>query len=150
MNAAALPVVDSYWCNTGGPHSRTRTERIFSTVLGDEGGPIHCPRILRVGLKFGRRKPLSYAQGWLRDAGFDNEAEARAAIALPLEPCICQVDRSPDPTDVTSLNARDGLFLALILGLSTSSFYDPSRPVLWTASSLTRQLVLYAGRGFYA
>ena len=36
--------------NSGGPSSRTRTERVHSTVLGDNRGPIHCPPVLRVAI----------------------------------------------------------------------------------------------------
>jgi hypothetical protein len=148
--AAALPVADAYWCNSGAPMSRTRTEHLYSTVLGDETGPIRCPRVLRVGLAFGRRKPVPFVEGWLRAAGFSNETEARAVLTLPLGPCICQPDPAPLPVRAEALTPLDGLFIALVLGLCTPSMYDPSRPVLWTTASLTRQLVLYDGRGFYA
>ena len=137
-------------CNSGGPASRTRTEHVSSTVLGDETGPIRCPRVLRVGLAFGRRKPVACAERWLRDAGFASELDARAAFALPDRPCICQPDPSPQPYDAAMLSARDGLFFALVLGLSTTTVYDPSRPLIWTTASLTRQLVLFDGGGFYA
>ena len=148
----AMPVWRSKWydCNTGGPSSRTRTERLSSTVLGHDEGPIRCPRVLRVGLRFGRRKPVACAERWLRDAGFASEDEARAAFTLPSSPCICTVDATPAPKDAATLTATEGLFIALVLGLCSASVYDPARPVLWTSTSLTRQLVLYDGGGFYA
>src|SRR5205085_11648706 len=37
-------------CNSGGPMSRRRTERLSATVLGRDDGAIRCPRVLRVGL----------------------------------------------------------------------------------------------------
>jgi hypothetical protein len=147
---AAIHTGEAFWCNAGGPMSRTRTERLFSTVLGDETGPIRCPRVLRVGLAFGRRKPVLCADRWLRAAGFATEAEARAVLTLPEGPCICQIDPAPQPVDAASLTPHEGLFFALVLGLCTTAVYDPARPVLWTTTSLTRQLVLYDGRGFYA
>jgi hypothetical protein len=49
-----------------------------------------------------------------------------------------------------SLPASDALYQALVLGLCTAWCYDPRRPVLWTRTSLTRQLELFDGRGFYA
>ena len=137
-------------CNSGGPMSRTRTERLSSTLLGHETGPVRCPRVLRVGLSFGRLKPVLCAERWLRAAGFATEADARASLALPAGPCICQPDPSPSPKDASQLSAHDGLFLALVLGLSTATVYDPARPLLWTTASLTRQIVLYDGGGFYA
>lgn len=147
---AALQTVEGVWCNAGGPMSRTRTEQLFSTVLGDDTGPIQCPRVLRVGLAFGRRKPVACAERWLRATGFATELEARAVVALPAGPRICHVDPTPQPVDAASLTPREGLFFALVLGLCTPSVYDPARPLLWTTTSLTRQLVLYDGRGFYA
>ena len=44
----------------------------------------------------------------------------------------------------------DALFQALVLGLCTPWRYDPGRPVLWTRTSLTRQLELFNGQEFYA
>ena len=72
------------------------------------------------------------------------------ALALPLEPCICRPNPAPSPAPVASLLASDALYQALVLGLCTSWCYDPQRPVLWTRASLTRQLELFDGRGFYA
>ena len=141
---------ERYDCNSGGPSSRTRTERLSSTVLGDDEGPIRCPRVLRVGLHFGRRKPVACAERWLREAGFATEEQARAAFALPPTPCICTVDAAPAPKDAATLTPAEGLYIALVLGLCTASVYDPARPVLWTSTSLTRQLVLFDGGGLYA
>ena len=54
------------------------------------------------------------------------------------------------PTPVKTLVPVDALYQALVLGLCTPWRYDPDRPVLWTRTSLTRQLELFDGRGFYA
>ncbi len=139
-----------YLFNSGGPSSRTRTERIRSTVLGEDDGPIRCPGVLRVGIDFGRRDPLKCVRFWLRKAGFASEEEARAVLDLPSAPCICQADPRPRPDKAALLAAADGLRLALVLGLCTSCFYDPRRPVLWTRGGLTRRLILFDGGGFYA
>jgi hypothetical protein len=37
-----------------------------------------------------------------------------------------------------------------MLGLCTNQIFDPGRPVLWTATSLTRTVELFDQRGFYA
>jgi hypothetical protein len=136
--------------NSGGPMSRGRRERLTATVLGQDDGAVRCPRVLRIGLDFGRRNPLSCVRGLLKTCGFADEREAHAALALPAEPCICRPDAAPHPSPVMSLPAEDALYQALVLGLCTAWCYDPRRPVLWTRASLTRQLELFDGRGFYA
>ena len=136
--------------NSGGPRSRTREERLSSTVLGHDTAAVRCPRVLRVGLDFGTDSPLACMQHLLAACGFTDEHEARAAFALPSEPCICRPDPAPQPVPVASLTARDALYQALVLGLCTAWCYDPRRPVLWTRASLTRQVELFDGRGFYA
>jgi hypothetical protein len=136
--------------NAGSPMSRGRSERISATLLGNDQGAVRCPRVLRVGLDFGRRSPLAYVRGLLKTCGFSDEQEARQALALPQEPCICRPNPAPSPAPVASLMASDALYQALVLGLCTAWCYDPQRPVLWTRASLTRQLELFDGRGFYA
>ena len=136
--------------NSGAPMSRARSERISLTVLGIDEGAVPCPRLLRVGLDFGRRSPLKYVRELLEACGYSDEQEARHALVLPQEPCVCRPNPAPRPTPVASLLASDALYQALVLGLCTAWCYDPRRPVLWTCASLTRQLELFDGRGFYA
>lgn len=139
-----------YLANMGGPCSRSRTERLSSTVLGNNRGPIRCPRVLHVGIDFGRQSPLLCAQHWLRAAGIADEEEARSVLSLPPGPCICRIDPAPRPDTAAALTALEGLRLAVVLGLCTPYLYQPQRPVLWTVASLTRRLLLYDGEGFYA
>lgn len=139
-----------YDCNTGGPSSRSRSEVVRATVLGDDKGPIRCPRVLRVSVSYGGRSPLAWVSQWMSACGWTDERDAQAHIPLPATPCICQPDRIPVPVDAATLGGTEGLYLALILGLCTSTYYDPRRPVLWTRTSLSRALVLYDGGGFYA
>jgi hypothetical protein len=136
--------------NAGGPMSRGRSERLSASILGADEGAIRCPRVLRVGLDFGTEAPLTTVRAWLQACGFSSEGEARAAIVLPPDACICRPDPHPRPTPIGALRPRDALFQALVLGLCTAWCYDPRRPVLWTTASLTRQLELFDGRGFYA
>ena len=135
--------------NSGGPMSRGRSERISVTVLGNDEGAVRCPRVLRVGLDFGRRSPLACVRELLKSCGFSDEQEARRVLALPQEPCVCRPNPAPSPVPVGSLVATDALYQALVLGLCTAWCYDPRRPVLWTRASLTRQLELFDSRGFY-
>lgn len=144
--------VDSsaWWVNSGGPRSRSRSEGLSASVLGADDGAINCPRVLRVGLDFGSHDPLVCVQELLSACGFLDEVEARAAIVLPVEPCICRPDPAPRPAEVGSLEPLVALRQALLLGICTPWMYDPGRPVLWTRTSLTRCLELFDGRGFYA
>jgi hypothetical protein len=139
--------------NMGGPMSRTRTDRISVSVLGNDGndkGFLKCPRVLRIGLDFGRQSPLTCVRDVLKQCGFADEQEARAAVALPAEACICRPDPAPTPVPFAKLAPAECLFQVLVLGLCTPWLYDPGRPVLWTRTSLTRRLELFDGRGFYA
>ena len=136
--------------NSGGPSSRRRSERISATVLGNDEGAVRCPRVLRVGLDFGRRSPLIWMRELLKGSGFADEQEARLALALPQEPFVCRPNPKPNPIPVKSLLPSDVIYQALVLGLCTAWCYDPRRPVLWTRASLTRQLELFDGGGFYA
>jgi hypothetical protein len=135
---------------TGAPQSRARKELISVSILGNDAGAVRCPRVLRVGLDFGRRSPLTYVRDLLETCGFSDEQEARLALALPQQPCLCRPNPAPSPAPVSLLLAKDALYQALVLGLCTAWCYDPRRPVLWTRASLTRQLELFDGRGFYA
>ena len=103
---AGLRLAPDYGCNSGGPMSRTRTERLYTTVLGEDDGPIRCPRVLRVGLAFGRRKPLRCVERWLREAGFGNETEARAVITLPPGPARL-IFYAPSAADGRPLHATE-------------------------------------------
>jgi hypothetical protein len=136
--------------NSGGPMSRRRTERLSATVLGRDDGAVRCPRVLRVGLDFGGENPLMWVRDLLARCGFADEHEARHAVVLPHEPCLCRADPSPRPVAIETLGADAALYQALVLGLCTPWRYDPGRPVLWTRTSLTRHLELFDGGGFYA
>lgn len=154
MNAVlAARTFEPRSCNSGFPppgYFVCRTARISSTLLGQDDGPIRCPRVLRVGLDFGRRDPLACVQRLLQKCGYASEAEARAAIPLPQARLVCRPDRDGRATPVGRLPAAEALREALILGLATPWLYDPARPVLWTRASLTRRLELFDTGEFYA
>lgn len=140
--------------NMGGPMSRTRSERIRSTILGNEEGPIRCPRVLRAGLRFRKgADPVHVIYRVLERAGFNSPEDLREAFDLPATPLICQ----PLPDDaprldvfISSSEPMPILEQALLLGLSTAYCFDPARPVLWTQASLTRGIVIFDPAGFYA
>src|SRR5262245_7903776 len=70
--------------NSGGPMSRTRSERIASTLLGRDDGAIRCPRSLQLGLVFPRRAdPVKTIETLMRSNGYGSAEELRDAFALP-------------------------------------------------------------------
>lgn len=139
-----------YHANSGGPASRRRTERLRATVLGSDDGPASCGLVLQVGLDFRGADPLAVASRVLADSGFADETQARAALDLPAQPCICRVNPSLRRPTVSRFRRREVLRQLILLGLCTEWRYDPSRPVLWTRASLSRRLELFAPEGFYA
>ena len=104
--------------NTGGPMSRTRSERIASTLLGRDDGAIRCPRSLRLGLAFPRRAdPVKTIETLLRSNGYGSAEDLRDEFALPAGRLICR----PLEPNAPRLAVRDGperevLEQALLLG----------------------------------
>jgi hypothetical protein len=141
-----------YWANTGGPMSRTRKERIVSSILGDSGGFIKCPLLIRVGLRFqGQRSPVGTMEQLLRDEGYATPDALREVFELPSHSLLARPVQSASwRLEVPAADRLEILRQALILGLCSSQMYDPGRPVLWTENSLARALELYDPVGFYA
>ena len=141
----------SIYMNSGGPMSRTRKERISSTLLGKSDGFIKCPSRIRLGLDFEDTHPVDCLEAILNSEGFREPEELRSRYALPQGRLICR----PLPAiekRLSAINARhfDVLEQALILGLCTAQIFDADRPVLWTETSLTRAVELFDPVGFYA
>lgn len=145
-----LPPPPDGWCNSGGPRSRTRTEKVYATVLGTKAGCIRVPLVRRLGLAFGERNPVDWTWALLEQEGLRDPEDLRRHYALPAGPLICRAGPAVEPLDVARAPARDVLEVALWLGLCTAWMFDPARPVLWTRASLTRRLDVFAGEGFYA
>ena len=124
--------------------------RLRSSVLHNDDGIVRCPRIIRVGLNFRGADPLEVLEDLLNEADVTDPELLRSRYALPAEPCICRRDPNPRPLQVTA-KSRDKVFRqVLILDLSTGVYYDPSPPLLFTRTSLTRRLELFDVTGFYA
>lgn len=137
--------------NVGGPMSRTRTERIQCSLLGQDEDWIRCPSVIRLGLAFGRNDPLKTLRRILRAADLLTPEDLRARMGVPERPLICR----PLPPEVGRLVVKEAepdevLRQALLLGLCTAHRFDPERPVLWTRTSVTRALELFDPEGFYA
>lgn len=131
--------------------SRWRKERIVSSILGDDGGFIKCPLMIRVGLKFqGDYSPVSTLEQILRDEGHTTPEELRDLFELPSQGLLAHVVQdAPWRLVVPVAERREILWQALILGLCNAHMYDPARPVLWTETSLARAIELYEPAGFY-
>jgi hypothetical protein len=139
------------YANTGGPSSRTRSERIVATLLGTDDGPIRCPRIVRVGLELPGGDPVGFMSDLLAEEGYGSPEDLRDELAIPPHRLVARP--SPDGAGVVDPRCdarRDVLWNALVLGLCTAQLYDPARPVLWTQASLARRLELFDPAGFYA
>ena len=137
--------------NMGGPMSRTRKERVSSTLLGRDGGPIRCPRVIRLGLDFGGKAPVETLGRILAEEGYGSQEDLREDFPLPERRLVCR----PLPEGAERLPVATGaraevLRQALMLGLCTAQYFDPLRPVLWTQASLSRCIELYDPAGFYA
>jgi hypothetical protein len=131
--------------------SRTRTERIQCSLLGQDADWIRCPRVIRLGLDFGDRDPLDTLRGLLGAEGALTPEDLRPRFPLPGRALICR----PLASDAARLCVHDTdppevLRQALLLGLCTAHRFDPGRPVLWTRTSVTRALELFDPEGFYA
>ena len=76
--------------NMGGPMSRTRKERVSSTLLGRDGGPIRCPRVIRLGLDFGGKAPVETLGRILAEEGYGSQEDLREDFPLPERRLVCR------------------------------------------------------------
>lgn len=136
--------------NSGGPRSRTRTERLQATVLGASDGCIRSPQVRRLGLAFGDADPVETAWRLLTAEGLHDPEDLRRLFPLPQAPLICRADPELRAAPIGRRSRRKALEDLLWLGLCTAWMFDASRPVLWTRASLTRRLEVFEGEGFYA
>lgn len=135
--------------NMGGPQSRARSEKINSSVLGNATGPVRCPLMINLGLDFGKNNPIQWMERIIQEEGVNSPEELRSKY-LPISTmCVCHISLHPAPLLVESAHKNQVLIQALLLGLCTATFYDPSRPVIWTNASLTRCLDLFNVMEFY-
>jgi len=172
--ADTIGIVTRIHANSGGPMSRTRRERIRSSLLGADDGVIRCPRRISLCLRFDRDiawyiprpddsaelwrqkmqpapTPLEYLQALLKGEGLSGPEELRERYILPPGKLICGPwTNTQEPLFVHEASSYDVLEQALMLGLCTAQMYDPGRPVLWTEASLRRAVELFDIGSFYA
>lgn len=139
-----------YLFNMGGPMSRTRTEKLSSSLLGSTDGPISCPMVARLGLNFGKLKPVELLRELLQEEGYQSPEELKDIFLPYKRTYICHVSAKPKPVVVKNATPEIIFYQAVMLGLCTTTIFDPARPVIWTNASLTRCLDLYDMKGFYA
>ena len=138
-----------YLFNMGGPMSRTRTETIHATILANPDKPIKCPLVISLGLDFKKKPPASTMEALLKAEGFSSPEELRMEYLTLNKTFVCHVSLTPARLPVASSPAKLVLIQAVILGLCTSTYFNPGRPILWTSASLTRCLDLYNMEDFY-
>jgi hypothetical protein len=138
-----------YLFNMGGPQSRARNEKIYSSVLGNSTSSVRCPLMIGLGLDFGNNNPIQWMEHILQEEKVNCPEELRSKYPPISTMCVCHISLHPAPLKVESAQNSQVLNQALLLGLCTASFYDPSRPVIWTNASLTRCLDLFNVMEFY-
>ena len=139
------------YANMGGPRSRTRTMHVSSSLLGNDGGLVNCPRVIRIGLDFEGAHPVDSVEAILLEEGFWVPECLREKFVIPTGKLICRpAPPSAERLSIHSRDVEDVLCQALMLGLCTAQVFDPERPVLWTETSLTRVLELFDPAGYYA
>ena len=136
-------------CNSGGPRSRSRELHLRATVLGSDSSSISCPKVRTVALNFGGEDPVARIWRLLKELGYPSPEAALEVHLQSARACVCCSFKGIARTAVETARPELVLEKALVLGLSTTSLFDPARPVIWTRASLTRRLALYDVRGFY-
>ena len=137
--------------NSGGPMSRQRRELIHVSVLGDTGTRGGWRRLCRVGLVFPADVvPLEYVYALCLGQGYRSPEMLRSVVTTPPRMLTCRPARDDDAlVDVATASPTAILAQAVVLGLCTATYYDPARPVVWTTTSVTRRLDLFAVGDFY-
>ncbi len=90
---------------------------------------------------------VEYAGTLLKEAGLHSPTAVRDLPDLPKGRWIVRVNLAPDKDFAKD---TDPLLCAAILGLSSTSFYSPDRPVVWTHERLKRGITLHRLGNFYA
>jgi hypothetical protein len=138
----------NYWTNSGAPMGRMLRRPFHSDLYWGDDGFQAVQKIMRVAIRFHHTQcPVEYMHGLLEKYGYDTPEDLREAFDHPQKRLMA----SPYLLECGCAWAhhQPALRNALILGLSTNSIYDPSRPVVWTRASLSRSLELVDTAGFY-
>ena len=150
----AISVIDPWLMNMGSPMTRRHEEHISGTLYGAPGGNDDGSAKLACSLSIGLRfepddDPLEILRERMKSEGLFSQEELKQIFSIPTISMLCVVTELPKKIQTTP-KQKNFLLNALILGLCTATHYDPTRPVIWTRTSLTRQLKLFTLGGFYA
>ncbi len=147
------PACEPWLFNYGGPSSRTRREKIESSLLGNVSKRSVFPHRTRVGLVFQPGvSPFELVNQLLLRCGYRYPEELRAELVLPQTlMAVYPIDDDRVPfLDAQTGSSQAVLTQAILLGLCGATFYDPARPIIWTDHRLSRKLDLFAVGDFYA
>lgn len=128
--------------------------RIASNIFENKDEIVLMKPVLSVGLNFAKGlNPFDTINEIMHKNGFKDPEELKTKFSYPKKRFIClsldiQEFQNPILVDKDSDN-EEILQAALILGLSSLYYYDPSRPVIWTKASLQRGITLYDPAEFY-
>jgi hypothetical protein len=147
-------IIDPWLLNMGSPMTRHHEESISGSLYGKPGGHDDGSAKLACSLTIGLRfepddDPLEIVRDLMKSEGYSSQEDLKQNFSIPTISMLCVVTKLPKVIQITPKQNKF-LFNALILGLCTSTHYDPTRPVIWTRTSLTRQLKLFTLGGFYA
>ena len=147
-------VMEWLWAvfNIGGPMSRTRIQKVSSSILGDRNRTIHWPRLFKIGIAFpDNRSPREYMEDFMERHKFTTPDECRKRIVLPSGTYFCRTVQCDEGSKIDTLSAHpdEVLRAALILGLCNSNNFNVDRPVIWTDGRLARTVELYEIGSFY-
>jgi hypothetical protein len=132
--------------------SRTRKQQVQSTLLGAQTSHhIRCPLHRTLGLRFDETaSAVATVESLMRSVGLNDSKDLRVLFTLPDFPLMARPAQTT--TAFLRLTGEDPLKVleqALWLGLCSPYQFDPSRPVVWTETSLRRRVELFEPAGFY-
>jgi len=106
--------------NSSGPMSRTRTQRVHTTLLGRDDNAIRCPRVIRIGLLFDPQiDPVAQLETLLLMVRIDSPEDLRQRFRIPHGRLICRPFAGTERrVSVADRNRHRVLKQALMLGLA--------------------------------
>ncbi len=131
---------------------------LAESLVDRTNSPCRVDRIATVALDFDSAlvaaeegDVVKVLTNFLAEHGIHTPQQARAQVDVPAAPCAVLSHLAVPFKEGTALtDPLEVMRTAVLLGLSTSTRYDPTRPVVWTSASLTRRIVLLDTSRFYS